>query len=247
MALLQANAILNKTAAIDERCVLYTSLYPCNECAKLVVQCGIREVVSVRSTVHNRSKNDSVPTFSSFAHNFCGWGIRAFAGVYGMASLWRLCRWVDVPVQRAPSLQEGQVTKRGDVRTWIEGIAGFLDQFGVGFRRLSFRIGGGLSIMQRRPHSTKVLRAASARCGRAGAAASPKMLMLPPKAGSCMRNAAENELTVLQPQARRFLFCLLLKCPIVRPLSKWAHLLSGLTISLQRERPRVNGPICSVV
>ena len=39
------NAILNKNLHDVTDCKIYTTLFPCNECAKLIVQSGIREVV----------------------------------------------------------------------------------------------------------------------------------------------------------------------------------------------------------
>lgn len=41
----EMNAILNKNAADVESCTVYVALFPCNECAKMIVQSGIREVV----------------------------------------------------------------------------------------------------------------------------------------------------------------------------------------------------------
>lgn len=40
----EANALLNASASI-EGCKIYTNLYPCNECAKLLIQKGIKEIV----------------------------------------------------------------------------------------------------------------------------------------------------------------------------------------------------------
>lgn len=40
----EANAIINTTAASLKDCVLYATLYPCNECAKLIAQKGITKV-----------------------------------------------------------------------------------------------------------------------------------------------------------------------------------------------------------
>jgi len=40
----EANAILNASTKLDG-CVLYVNLFPCNECAKLIIQSGIKEVV----------------------------------------------------------------------------------------------------------------------------------------------------------------------------------------------------------
>jgi dCMP deaminase len=40
----EANAILNKNAITLHGAHLYVTMYPCCECAKLIIQCGIREV-----------------------------------------------------------------------------------------------------------------------------------------------------------------------------------------------------------
>lgn len=41
----EVNAILNKNSADVQGCSLYVGLFPCNECAKMIIQSGIREVV----------------------------------------------------------------------------------------------------------------------------------------------------------------------------------------------------------
>lgn len=41
----EVNAILNATRDVSN-CVLYVTLFPCVECTKLIIQSGIREVVS---------------------------------------------------------------------------------------------------------------------------------------------------------------------------------------------------------
>lgn len=40
----EANAILNSSCSLEEA-TLYVSLFPCNECAKLIIQSGIKEIV----------------------------------------------------------------------------------------------------------------------------------------------------------------------------------------------------------
>ena len=40
----EPNAILNATCSL-EGCTLYVTLFPCNECAKLVIQSGIKRIV----------------------------------------------------------------------------------------------------------------------------------------------------------------------------------------------------------
>lgn len=41
----EANALLNKNTASVEGASVYVTMFPCNECAKLLIQAGIREVV----------------------------------------------------------------------------------------------------------------------------------------------------------------------------------------------------------
>lgn len=42
----EVNAILNSRQNL-EGCILYVSLFPCNECAKIIIQSGIKEVVYI--------------------------------------------------------------------------------------------------------------------------------------------------------------------------------------------------------
>lgn len=41
----ELNAILNRSAGSLQGCTLYVTLFPCNECAKAIIQSGIREIV----------------------------------------------------------------------------------------------------------------------------------------------------------------------------------------------------------
>ncbi|XP_064638601.1 deoxycytidylate deaminase-like [Lineus longissimus] len=41
----ELNAILNKNSADVKNCRIYVALFPCNECAKLIIQSGIKEVI----------------------------------------------------------------------------------------------------------------------------------------------------------------------------------------------------------
>lgn len=41
----EQNAIMNKNSATVNNCTMYVALFPCNECAKIIIQSGIREVV----------------------------------------------------------------------------------------------------------------------------------------------------------------------------------------------------------
>ena len=40
----ELNAILNSIKALQD-CLIYVSLFPCNECAKAIIQAGIKEVI----------------------------------------------------------------------------------------------------------------------------------------------------------------------------------------------------------
>jgi dCMP deaminase len=55
----EANAILNSTAPL-EGCTIYTwPLFPCNECAKLIVQSGIKRVVGPDPLINHIRWKDS--------------------------------------------------------------------------------------------------------------------------------------------------------------------------------------------
>lgn len=41
----EMNAVLNKNSADVKNCRIYVGLFPCNECAKIIIQSGIREVI----------------------------------------------------------------------------------------------------------------------------------------------------------------------------------------------------------
>lgn len=52
----EPNAILNSTVSL-ENATLYVTLFPCNECAKLIIQSGIKEIVYAENKYH---EEDSV-------------------------------------------------------------------------------------------------------------------------------------------------------------------------------------------
>jgi dCMP deaminase len=49
----EPNAILNATVSL-ENATLYVTLFPCNECAKLIIQSGIKELVYLEDKYHDR-------------------------------------------------------------------------------------------------------------------------------------------------------------------------------------------------
>lgn len=49
----EMNAILNKNTASIRGCTIYVALFPCNECAKLIIQSGISKVVYLSDKYHD--------------------------------------------------------------------------------------------------------------------------------------------------------------------------------------------------
>lgn len=52
----EPNAILNSISALDG-CTIYVTLFPCNECTKLIIQSGIKEIVYL-SDKYNDTPSD---------------------------------------------------------------------------------------------------------------------------------------------------------------------------------------------
>ena len=49
----EVNAVLNKCSADVKGATLYVKLFPCNDCAKTIIQAGIKEVVFMADTYHD--------------------------------------------------------------------------------------------------------------------------------------------------------------------------------------------------
>ncbi|XP_039264812.1 deoxycytidylate deaminase-like [Styela clava] len=52
----ELNAILNKNSASVQGCTIYVALFPCNECAKLVIQSGIKKVIYMSDKHHEKEE-----------------------------------------------------------------------------------------------------------------------------------------------------------------------------------------------
>ncbi|XP_048774472.1 deoxycytidylate deaminase-like [Ostrea edulis] len=50
----ELNAVLNKNSADVKNCSIYVALFPCNECAKVVIQSGIKEVIYYSDKYHDK-------------------------------------------------------------------------------------------------------------------------------------------------------------------------------------------------
>lgn len=62
----ELNAIANKIQADIRNCQLFVTLFPCHECAKLIVQSGIKEVIFYKST--DLTSKDELATHKMFVH-----------------------------------------------------------------------------------------------------------------------------------------------------------------------------------
>ena len=49
----ELNAILNKNSSDVKGCTIFVALFPCNECAKLIIQSGITEIVYLSDKYHD--------------------------------------------------------------------------------------------------------------------------------------------------------------------------------------------------
>jgi dCMP deaminase len=50
----ELNAVLNKNAESTRGCTMYTTLHPCNECGKVIIQSGIQKVIYLSDKHHDR-------------------------------------------------------------------------------------------------------------------------------------------------------------------------------------------------
>ncbi len=62
----EANAILNSTRNLKGS-TMYVTLFPCNECAKLIIQSGIKEVVFLEDKHHNDKEMEASRKLLSMA------------------------------------------------------------------------------------------------------------------------------------------------------------------------------------
>jgi len=70
------NAILNAHRQSLEGCTIYVSLFPCNECAKAIIQTGIKEIVYVSDKYAHTEGTRA----SKFMLDQCGVKYRKFEG-----------------------------------------------------------------------------------------------------------------------------------------------------------------------
>ena len=66
----ELNAILNYRGGSLEGCKLYVTLFPCNECAKAIIQSGIKEVI------YDSNKYEDTPSVQASMRMFDAAGVR---------------------------------------------------------------------------------------------------------------------------------------------------------------------------
>ncbi|XP_027693274.1 deoxycytidylate deaminase [Vombatus ursinus] len=75
----ELNAIMNKNSADVKGCTMYVALFPCNECAKLIIQAGIKEVIFISDKYHDSDET----TAARVLFDLAGIKFRKFTPKYG--------------------------------------------------------------------------------------------------------------------------------------------------------------------
>ncbi|CAH8512175.1 unnamed protein product [Schistosoma margrebowiei] len=70
----ELNAVLNRNEAHSGGCTLFTTMFPCNECAKVIIQAGIKEVVYYSDKKNGTESNQA----AKYLFNKAGVSIRKF-------------------------------------------------------------------------------------------------------------------------------------------------------------------------
>ncbi|KAK7078745.1 hypothetical protein SK128_001849 [Halocaridina rubra] len=121
----EMNAILNKNSADLAGCSMYVALFPCNECAKLIIQAGIKEVIFL-SDKHNHKPSTVA---SKYMMNLAGVSFRQYKPLQDIIILDFLA--ADASTQENISMPNGEAMtvplgkrdinkKRDDYLAWGE-------------------------------------------------------------------------------------------------------------------------------
>jgi Deoxycytidylate deaminase len=62
------NAIMNKNSADVKNCTMYVKLFPCNECAKIIIQSGIHKVVYMSDKHAHKETTQAAKRMFDAAH-----------------------------------------------------------------------------------------------------------------------------------------------------------------------------------
>jgi len=72
----ELNAILNSHSRDLGDCRIYTFLIPCNECAKAIIQSGIKEIIYLSELAAMYQKNENTPTVLAALKMFKSAGVK---------------------------------------------------------------------------------------------------------------------------------------------------------------------------
>ncbi|MDD2647138.1 MAG: dCMP deaminase family protein [Patescibacteria group bacterium] len=72
----ELNAILNSHGRDLNDCRIYTFLIPCNECAKAIIQSGIREIIYLSDSAAMYGRNKNTPTIVAALKMFKSAGVK---------------------------------------------------------------------------------------------------------------------------------------------------------------------------
>lgn len=79
----EMNAIINKNSTDLAGCIMYVALFPCNECAKLIIQAGIKEVIFMSDKHIHKPES----TASKFMMEMAGVSYRQYIPMQKQVSL----------------------------------------------------------------------------------------------------------------------------------------------------------------
>ena len=67
----EVNAIMHKTCIDLKDCTMYTTLFPCNECAKVIIQAGIKKIYYLMDDKHEKLYMKSSRELLGMARYLC--------------------------------------------------------------------------------------------------------------------------------------------------------------------------------
>lgn len=79
----EANCLLNTVVSSLKNTTLYCTLYPCNECAKLIIQSGVKRVVYL----DNKHKNDDIYVASERLFNSSSITVESMSDKFSISML----------------------------------------------------------------------------------------------------------------------------------------------------------------
>lgn len=82
----ELNAVLNKNSFDCKDCSIYVALFPCNECAKVIIQAGIKCVVYCSDKNDGTPENIAAKKMFEMAKVDCRWGTNLVYSWFAVSS-----------------------------------------------------------------------------------------------------------------------------------------------------------------